>query len=401
MFSESPYVYYLDEPLKPEKGDLFDQNQIIERTSRRKNRPLGQFSDYVVTVMPAVLRDGTLAQLHEDIEKRMPGHSGETVLAKVFNFTAPARQSLKKLDLKMALNACRYLAVKEGMSKEDFLSHPIHCRLMDLIEVAAGGKGKTPFMLTYEDIVLNNPADDMRVFTTGKTGFMEREFYRGHQVIESLLAEADVFMKDFIDSKNSVLPGPAVLPRSLALRSAQNYLHGALDVLGLFLSDLPQEDFNGFKPFFNTCPYTGEKGPSGAFSAKVPYTDMLVYGKDLPAYEGHYLKANAPYFPAQDLKNAFNAASGANLLSQCREDPAMHTHARECVAIANLLLAFRVIHLKTVKHQIGDAVTGSAEGQGALHFLEQRVKDFTALRDKMAACFDQSNTKTIPQRNLS
>lgn len=342
----------------------------IEAITRTPDRSLGYFSDYVVEILPSRLESGDADAMRGELDSLIPDK-----LTKTFNKVA-------LLDLKMAFTACTLVAAKNGMEKEEFLNHPAHMKIMGAIRQLSPS---TPYIITYDDIVMNNPESDPRVFTAGRAGYSEKQFYRGHQIIEGHLDIAIRALKD-------VLAGDPRRPS--LLETCYESLHGAQKTLALFMTELRTEDFLAFKPFFDTNIYTGEKGPSGAFSARAPHVDILVYGRNLPPGYGGYLDANAKFFPECDLKEALDSLSkDTSLFDLCR-DPGMGDCRAVCGRIAACLVGFRKLHLKTVLHHIGHNAQGSAEGKFASGFLESRVRAFEGLRK------DLDNQFASPHRGL-
>ncbi|MBI4030641.1 MAG: hypothetical protein HY370_03100 [Proteobacteria bacterium] len=335
----------------------------LEAITRIPDRPLGAFSDYVVETLPARLEDGDGEAMRRGIYPLIPEG-----LTQNFN-------KIALLDLKMVFTACGRMAVRCGTGKEEFLNHPVHRKLMEAIRQVSPS---TPYIITYDDIVINNPESDPRVFTTGRVGYSEKQFYRGHRIIEGHLDASIGTLKEVLSGAPSPIP---------LLETCHESLRGAQKALALFLTELRTEDFLAFKPFFDTNGYTGEKGPSGAFSAKAPHVDILVYGRNLPPGCGEYLNANADYFPEGDLKAALNSlADGASLFDMCR-NPAMQDCRAVCGRIAACLVGFRKLHLKTVLRHIGQGAHGSAEGKFAAGFLESRVRAFEGLRKDLDNLF--------------
>ena len=224
--------------------------------------------------------------------------------------------------------------------------------------------GRPPItQMTYQDIVLDNPSVDLRVFTSGSVGDAERRFYRGHQLIEDTLALAIASLQIVLDE-----PDKADLSLDIAIKACAYVVNG----MQSFMRDLDKEDFMGFKPFFDTNPYTGEKGPSGAFSAKVPHVDILLYGCDTPKETMRYLTDNKAYFPQGDHYNAiaawYDGRSVMGTVSGSAKDKA--------VEIAKLMLNFRRFHMGAVTKQIGANAVGSAEGNDAISYLNNRIAGF-------------------------
>ena len=248
--------------------------------------------------------------------------------------------------------------------------------------------GRAPVSaLTYEDIVLNNPRNQPRTFLTGSAGRSEMAFYMGHQLIESWLADAIGGMKDYMAMKTGRKPEGLINAPMLMqtggnvemshLRVAHQEIGDVAFAMRDFAVQLDSTHFAAFKPFFAPNPFTGEKGPSGAFSAKIPHVDILLYGKNLPQSTRDYLKENEPYFPTADLAAANASLEDGRSLIDIVCQYSDNTEARErCRQIAQKMVGFRRTHKGAVAKHIGKEVMGSAEGSGAAQFLDGRINDY-------------------------
>lgn len=260
----------------------------------------------------------------------------------------------------------------------------IRDRFADEVEEMNAIMGRPPItQMTYQDIILDNPKDDLRVFTSGSIGDAEMRFYRGHQLIEDTLAVA-------ISALQSAIKDPDNISASLdiAVLATKRVVSG----MKSFMKDLAKDDFMDFKPFFDTNPYTGEKGPSGAFSAKVPTLDILLYGQDTPEETLQYLGDNKPYFPTRDHYNAMKVYyDGRGIV------PLTTGKARiQSLQVAKQMLLCRKFHKSAVIKHIGANAMGSAEGKHAMAYLDRRILIGVSLC-LMACCrsIGQSDRKDV------
>lgn len=250
-----------------------------------------------------------------------------------------------------------------------FLSQPLSIRLRDRLRNVFADRVATMnalmqrpsvLQLTYQDIILDNPLGDMRRFTGEETGLWEARFYRGHQLIENSLALAIASMKNALTDPANAL---------ICLNTALNLCQGVGAAMRSFATDLPKEHFQGFKPFFDTNPYTQEKGPSGAFTAKVPHIDILLYGREAPPDTFCYLEDNKKYFPRSDydavMEDGKNSKGVIELVEGGAKDVA--------IEIGRTMIRFRSAHRGAVHKHIGKNAMGSAEGSGADRFLQDRI----------------------------
>jgi hypothetical protein len=214
--------------------------------------------------------------------------------------------------------------------------------------------------MTYQDIILNNPAQGMRTFTTGKAAISEGCFYRGHQIIED-------HVSDLIDALRTAHETGDVSYLDVAKSSATQ----AGAIMMKFRSELNKSHFNAFKGYFDTNPMTGEKGPSGVFSATIPHVDVLLAGAE--NYEGQdYLRDNESYFPQRDLAYLRQSIAENVNLSERFNGNAGALDKLE--AVSKRMVSFRNMHKGAVIKHIGKDVVGSAEGGSALQFLHDRIE---------------------------
>ncbi|TAH36146.1 MAG: hypothetical protein EYC62_03345 [Alphaproteobacteria bacterium] len=151
-----------------------------------KIRPLGPLSDFVVEELPNRLSAIRFAQ-SKSAQQTGPfglgqqGDSTEKLAADIEGLIAGkqfhvphAKTNLARLDLMMLEAGLRAIGTVPGAG------------LQTLIDDASRETGQQP-ILSYQDIIIDNPPGDLRTFTTGVIGKQEADFYRGHQMIESCL----------------------------------------------------------------------------------------------------------------------------------------------------------------------------------------------------------------------
>ncbi len=310
-------------------------------------RPLGALSDFVRSTLP------TESPRLGDALPMLP--------------TRKALKSLEPGDAKVALLDLKMLFVAASRHPTPHLVRDAFADRIELMNALLGSPPVT--QMTYQEIVLNNPPADLRVFTPGRLGDAERRFYRGHQLIEESLAYAIFEMQEA--SRN---PQNALICLQGALIACNRVVEG----MRSFMTDLERDEFMGFKPFFDTNPYTGEKGPSGAFSAKVPHVDILLYGHETPGNILDYLYENKKYFPQQDHHNAARCFVEGKSLMGASEGEAKDM----AMEISKAMLNFRRFHHGAVVSKIGKNAVGSAEGTDASSYLQKRLDAFRELLDK-------------------
>lgn len=151
-----------------------------------KIRPLGALSDFVVEQFPDRIAAIRLSQSNagqqtgpfglgrkNDTPEKLAAYVEGLIVGKMFSVLSEHRH-VARLDL-MTLDAgLRAIGAAPGMG------------LQILVDDASRGTGQQP-ILSYQDIIIDNPPADLRTFTNGVIGKQEADFYLGHQMIESCL----------------------------------------------------------------------------------------------------------------------------------------------------------------------------------------------------------------------
>jgi hypothetical protein len=304
----------------------------------------------------------------EDGQHRAARNGVLTVLSGRRQCEAVLRDGLNTLSAKTEFNDvaildAKFMYVIASVARMDDLEAGYREVILDALK-----RNKRPLItqMTYEDIILNNPADELRTFTSGTIAKSEMLFYRGHQLIEDELRTCIQSLKE-ADKIGEVTP----------LKTAYDAMAKACEIgHKVFIRALDSTHFMAFKPFFDTNPYTGEKGPSGAFTASIPHIDMLLYGRETPQSLQDYIRVNKDYFPVTDyadLQKTIN--KGTSLIERFDGD---HNSLELIHRISLQKRRFRALHMAAVKKHIGTNAVGSAEGKSAMPFLHQRVTDNTA-----------------------
>lgn len=352
-------------------GDLInEQSGDGELPPGLQYTPLGYVSQYVLDILPkrAHLVTGKpgVHQIHDfadEMASLVPSILKQNISDKIGLLDAKMIYTL------VALVSHRWPGVKSLSDAREKLERKITetASVMDMSPIAA---------LSYEDVVLNNPRTETRVFLSGEAGRSERAFYIAHQQIEELLGDA-------IQGLETIRKAEVLTDRH---KEIFRYAHDDMKNVGWgmmsFVRELNRDHFNEFRQFFATNPFTHEKGPSGAFSAKIPYMDILLYGRELPAEVHDYLLANEAYFSPRDLAAAYNAMENPKSLIDVVVEKGDIEMKERCKSIAQQMLTFRNIHKGAVAKHIGSGVVGSAEGADAEAFLEGRRMQYQAAFDR-------------------
>ena len=244
-------------------------------------RPLEAVSDFVIEAFPEMLELSPHV-LVEQSKKLLASLSQEVVS----RTTSSGWPSVASLDVKM---------FEAGIVHSGLTPPP---RLTELVDQLSAGE--TP-ALTYEELVLANPAGDLRRFTRGTVGETEKAFYREHYFIEECLERAILKVRSAVEE---LLPN-MVLAHDPDVPAATQAHTGVEDDLLLViastakLGQMPEGHFEVFRKYLNSNPLRNLKGPSGAFTARIPLLELLFRGNELPVEYTRYLETNWQYFPRQ------------------------------------------------------------------------------------------------------
>ena len=319
-----------------------------------KKRPLGIVSDFVVERLPRELGSSgfsatvTTLLRNAPIECRMAFHDKES-------------RGIASLDLKMIEAALVHTGAEIPFSL---------ALLVDTFSISSIRA------LTYEEIVLVNPHDDMRTFTGGDIGETEAAFYNMHRTIEIQLVYAIASMRTAI---TEIQHGDAPAATHALLHAVEQVkgLPGMVQALGLMTSG----HFGVFREYLKSHPTRDLKGPSGAFSAGLPTLEILFRGNELSEKYRGYLRTNWEYFPLRgrnELAHALETKENS-LIAEWRvrgKDPLLKPVID---ALGEMFNTFRRAHYNAVGRQLPealkDATSGTAGEAKPGEFLRERMKE--------------------------
>jgi len=360
--------------------DLFERNYHPKEIENRiPERPLGAVSDFVVERLPMELeaiRVGSDTQKVTNLVGSLIENLSHEKIAKVMR--SPHNLGLAGLDLKMLEAGI----VQHGGKAPEKLTH-----LVDIFSREAN----QPPGLTYEELIDINPPGDKRTFTKGQVGRSESDFYEGHRRIEHHLQNGIHAISHGINiliERN--LEG---IQRAVGnIQDARGEMARVVGYMGDFRSKFSKDHFSEFRPYLDPHPTRGLKGPSGAFSARIPVLELFVVGDQLLEEHKPYLENNIVYFPREgrrQIKKAIDASeNGLTLFAQSNR---LGNPDELIVSIANLystFFDFRSQHYGAVAHHVPQALTGEVKGTAgsdARQFLTERIQMTKELIKKLVA----------------
>lgn len=267
----------------------------VERNVGVQQRPLGTVSDFVVKTLPSRLeqiRAGKLdvQALIDEVERLVEGSVYETQQL--------ADTRVARLDVLMLESSIVHSGGTPGLN------------LRTLADLLTDSTVQPPAM-TYEDIIVNNPPDDPRTFTHGGVGSAEAAFYLGHQLIEGELERAIEKMRQLFvlhSPEVSAHPGDVVA----LLQAIVQHINIVTEYTHVLGQKMDPGAFLIFRQYLATNEQRNAKGPSGAFTARVPLLEVLFAGETLPEEFFRYLESNRIYFPVAGQLALLSAIAGVH-----------------------------------------------------------------------------------------
>ncbi len=283
---------------------------------------------------------------------------------KVYCMKIFLRKTLKRELL--ALKMCEAAIEAFGQSVPPALSNAVDL-LSDTLQV--------PPVITYEEIIMENRGFNRLTFTEGALRESEMFFYDGNWKVEVSLMKILAQILPLLEN-TAPIPSMHFTPTSNTER-IQFAIHTVVEEktnIGLTMKELfslHKEHFDYFRRFLVGSQWRHLKGPSGAFTAKVPILEMSVFGKKCDAEYVSYVVNNLKYFPRCDHKELMwgvvIAQGNKKSLVEAIESEKLMYELKE------LLLSFRGKHLGLVKKKLPDESKGTA-GENFLPFLKDRIE---------------------------
>ncbi len=323
-------------------------------------RPLGPLSDFVVEVLPIALAENSqnLTKRAHDVVSATPRRFVDA------SYDHPQDRWLALLDMKMLDAALAHTKRETPLG------------IYPLIDFFAGDQ--THKGLTYEELVLINPRQDPRAFSTGEVRTTEVFFYDQHRITEEFCDRMLLPTWKLLNALDAKL-SPEEIDVLADIPEWQQNLHGMIAPI-LALQRMNAKHFDAFRPYFNPRPHLEGKGASGAFSAGHPLLEFLWHGDLLNEKRLEYVRSNWQYFPRRSRRDLTEA------LNRARSGRTVHALAPiQCTKLQSLLgilssayETWRAVHITALKKQLPDTYKydgpGTSEPQ-ARSFLEGRMRN--------------------------
>ncbi len=298
--------------------------------------------------IPYVIGNEERHQLHRELSQLLIDRELGATLIEQIDRLPLARQRTALLDLVLVARALTVNGIAPANN------------IAAAIELLSTKLGMLP-TLTYELIILSNPAEQTRTFTAGVTGVSERRFYLGHQKIEGL----------FLGAVRETVAAISALSRG-QMKDAASYLQSVSDLLTRSTQVLAQDflpidpqDFAKFRRYLD--PSGGYQGPSGLHSAVVHALRFLVFGEALTT-RIELVERHRSYFPRQhdgilDSSIAL-ARQKRSIVDMTRLLPPGSNLIKVVAHLCDLIIKHTEVHFHVVRRMISDLSSlGTAEQQ--------------------------------------
>jgi len=312
------------------------------------SRQSNTLAHYVVHELPKDIRSWSdnLTSFKDLAERHAALLASER--ARLYSLKNDQQAAVAQLDLLMLLGA--YLPAKEAVYQ---LAPPLLLELLAYISA----QHELPPRLTYELIVdVNTTAflrsdGDIRTFSHGKTGRVERDFYIGHYLAEKHIHSSYQLLR-------AVLQDPFLANRHAYLQSALSGLEQFTAYMSAY-SRLPADDYAYFRRFLT--PYPDKiKNASGAFMPTPQLFETLLHTSGFAQTE--YLRRNLQYFPRwahADLQAQMNPQTVTPTVQSLLASGALQ-HLDEAEhqlldALVEQFIRFKLTHIKVASSKIPEA----------------------------------------------
>lgn len=335
---------------------------------KTKTRPLGQFSDFVVEDLPALLANDHAA-IPSKVQEILANLIDDNRLAEAYS----SNRELALMDLKFAEAAILFTSDSEQSSRvPEILSNSVDwfCAGIDIPA------------LQYHELIEINPEADLRTFTQGEARETEILFYRSHWMIEQRLRRIIKACEEYLEEPNA---------QSSIFTSYQDLFDfGPVGTLMSKLHGMDNKHFKAFREYLMPPrPVRGFDGPSGAYSWRIPFLEFLIWGKSLPEIYKDKIKNNLKYY-SQEGRDHFEKVipswDSAQGLCDYGDDLNANAVVHTCI---RFMKPFRMEHYRAADTQLPKEMRDQAPGTSGEEkpglFLRNRIRSMKELYEDYSA----------------
>lgn len=330
-----------------------------------KIRPLGKLSDFVAEQMSSLLMEEAAspnldAMMVSELIAQLPEELVNQACAN------PALCDIASLDLKM---------IEQAIAHTSGIVPPKN--LLALVNKVSSATKFLP-MLSYEELVLVNPKEDLRTFTHGRIGEVEKKFYLSHYAIEQQLGAV---LAQLHRVRNGLLGcADTYSDKSINMGEVETNLFASVKTLVDLNTTMDPEDFKTFRKFYMVTDHRGLEGPSGAHSGAIPEMEVLLFWNWLWPGRDKYIVSHYGYFPRENRESIRTAFRHPSLVQLVECEGHRHSDIRNLMlAVAKFMVAFSGKHRGAVQRQLPDVLANKAPGTS----VAEKSGDFlSAIRDE-------------------
>lgn len=252
--------------------------------------------------------------------------------------------------------------------------------IKDLIDDTALTLGR-PSILTYEELVMINPLDDLRLFSKGVRAKAERTFYTIHYDIEDILRAVITDLVMIRD--NLVATGKMGAEDPALVKYNIEHFNHVFQNIGMMMRDLSRDEFLKFRTYISAYGKMGEPdylpGPSGAFTASIPIVEFLLAGDQSEKDYLIFVSKNFLHYPVvqrnlmKQLAEGYLAGEAKSLLTLADEQDDEQELRSALRGLADKLKTFRQKHMGMVRSKLPESFKGSMGAGNTRDFLENRI----------------------------
>ena len=313
-----------------------------------KIRPLNRLSDFVVEQMSRLfMEDNASHNVVAVTVSSLIDQVSEDLIDRVC--ADPVLCAIASLDLKM---------IEQAIAHTSDTVPPKN--LLTLVNKVSGAAKFLP-MLSYEELVLVNPKEDLRTFTHGRLGEVEKKFYLSHYAIEQQLGAV---LTQLHLVRNGLLGcGDTYSDKSVNMGEVEISLSASVKTLVDLNTTMDPEDFKIFRRFYMATNHRGLEGPSGAHSGAIPEMEVLLFWDWLWPSRDKYIVSHYGYFPRENRERIRVALRQPSLIQMVEREGCRHSDIRSLMlAVAKFMVVFSGKHYGAVQRHLPEVLANKASG---------------------------------------
>ncbi len=325
-----------------------EENEYWWKAEHRASRPLPHVSDFVLEKLPHLI-----SSIESDLDEK----SKLKKISDLFNTIEKLFVEICINDLEKIINSKTFrLSVLDIKMCAMVIWHngykDLPISLSNILESICRVTGDS-HILTYEDIILENPVNDIRTFFTKENiGLNEELFYRAHQLIEDKILQVAMLVRNAIAlryiSEESVI-------------NIESLMKEANDITSKLTKELDKQHFVIFRKYLSAT--ANLKGPSGAFSGTYPLIDLYWRGSsDIFKVNRDRYRTDNMYFPSFQRKEIYQLVETSSISIKSLAKAQTPGFKELFMVFFRTMKSFRQRHLASVKKHLTDVFNNKENG---------------------------------------